>query len=321
MKTASALRASYDRQRPGYNALRSVVDDLLRRACVDQRWHYESRVKELISYALKIETGRVAALTEVDDFFAASIVVRNGGEIPDAVALVESIADIQFRRPKDPSLTPHRPASFEFDDLRLYAKLKSQPGMAPGPEAGLLFEIQIKTFLFHAWAMATHDLTYKSDDVSWGQERLAAQVRAMLEQAEITIQGASALSTLGSLARENDETKVLRRVIGIVKDTWVADQLPSDVRRLAMNILTVLKTIEVTVDRWAELLAAELARGPLPLSENPYQVTVRLLLHSEKPAVERFAAKSGRQPKLVIYNSTDLPAWIDTLSARNIIRV
>lgn len=321
MKTASALRASYDRQRPGYDALRSVVDDLLRRSCADRRWHYESRVKELVSYALKVETGRVSALDGVDDFFAASIVVRNGGEIESAVALVETIADIQFRRPKDPALSPHRPASFEFDDLRLYVKLKEQPGMAPGPEVGLLFEVQVKTFLFHAWAIATHDLTYKADDVSWGRERLAAQVRAMLEQAEITIQGAGALSSLGSLARENNETKVLRQVIRITKDTWISEQLPSDVRRLAGNILTVLKAIEVSVERWVELLSTELLTGPLPLSENPYQVTVRLLLQSERQAVERFAVKNGKQPKLVIYSSAELPAWIEDLPARNIIRV
>lgn len=321
MKAAPALRAEYARQRPGYDALRGIVDDLFRRNCADRRWHYESRVKGELSYVLKIETGRAAALDKVEDFFGASIVVRNGAEIADAIALVETVADIEYRRPRDPTITPHRPASFEFDDLRLYAKLKPQPGMAQGPEAGLVFEVQIKTFLFHAWAMATHDLTYKADDVSWGRERLAAQVRAMLEQAEITIQGAESLSSLGSLARENEETTILRRVIELVKATWEPDQLPQDVRRLASNILAALKASDVSVDRWGELLSQETSRGPLPLSENPYQVTIRLLLQHERSAVERFANKTKKVPKIVIYRSAETPQWISALPQRNFLTV
>lgn len=321
MKTAPALRAEYARQRPIYDALGGIVDDLLRRKCAERRWHYESRVKKLLSYALKVETGRTSALDQVEDFFGASIVVRNSVEIAEAIALIETVADIQYRRPKDAAITPHRPASFEFDDLRLYVKLKPQPGMAKGPETGLLFEVQIKTFLLHAWAMATHDLTYKADDVSWGRERLAAQVRAMLEQAEITIQGASALSALGSLARENDETKTLRKVIEVAKATWEEDHLPADVRRLASNILAVLRATDITVDRWSELLAQECARGPLPLSENPYQVTIRLLIQHERRAIERFAGKMGKVPKIVIYRSAETPDWVAALAQRNFLSV
>lgn len=321
MKTAPALRAAYARQRPAYDALRGIVDDLFRRNCADRRWHYESRVKEELSFVLKVETGRVAALDHVEDFFGASIVVRNGAEIADAITLVEAVADIEYRRPPDPTITPHRPASFEFDDLRLYAKLKPQPGMAPGPETGLVFEVQIKTFLFHAWAMATHDLIYKADDVSWGRERLAAQVRAMLEQAEITIQGAESLSSLGSLARENEETTVLRRVIVLVRATWESDQLPRDVRRLASNILAALKATDVSVDRWGELLSQETARGPLPLSENPYQVTIRLLMQHERRALERFAGKTKKVPKIVIYRSAETPQWISALHQRNFLTI
>ena len=51
----------------------------------------------------------------------------------------------------------------------------------------MIFEVQIKTILQHAWSIATHDLIYKTDTVSWPKERIAFQVKAMLEHAEIAI--------------------------------------------------------------------------------------------------------------------------------------
>ena len=45
------------------------------------RWHYESRVKELTSFALKIETGRVQTPAALEDFFACTLVVANATEI------------------------------------------------------------------------------------------------------------------------------------------------------------------------------------------------------------------------------------------------
>lgn len=193
MKIRSPIRVAYAEQRPAYDALKALVDDLFQKPCRDRRWHYESRVKEELSYALKIETGRVSALDAVEDFFACTIVVRNSSEIGQAVMLVRQQFDVQSRRPPSRDATPHRPASFEFDDLRLYVKAKSNPALPPRPGAKRLFEVQIKTFLFHAWAIATHDLMYKANNVNWGRERIAFQVRAMLEHAETTIEQAGQL--------------------------------------------------------------------------------------------------------------------------------
>src|SRR6185295_542993 len=76
---------------------------------------------------------------------------------------------------------------FSFDDLRLYTKWKPDVTLPTPTFAGVVFELQIKTFLQHAWSIATHDLIYKTDSISWPKERVAFEIKAMLEHAENAI--------------------------------------------------------------------------------------------------------------------------------------
>lgn len=319
MKVRAPVRQAYAEQQPIYAALQSRVDDIFSKPCHDRRWHYESRVKEETSYALKIETGRVAALDNLEDFFGCTVVVRNSSEIQDAVRFVNDHCSIEYRRPKSRRITPNRASTFEFDDLRLYVKLKPSTATPPRPEDGKLFEVQVKTFLFHAWAIATHDLMYKSDEVSWGRERIAFQVRAMLEHAETTIQQAAALAAAANLEREDKATEDLRKIIQVVKAIWPADQLPMDLRRLSQNIRELLSMLGIARTRWKALLEAERARGPLPLDENPYQVSVRLAFEHEPAAVQALIANTDEKRRIVVYDTFARPAWFDPASARNVL--
>ena len=321
MKVRLELREAYAAQKPGYDELRALVDDLLAPRCRANRWHYESRVKEEESYALKIETGRVPKLNELEDFLGCSIVVRNSSEIAAAVAQVETAFDIQRRRPPDATSTAHRPSSFEFDDLRLYVKLKVDPAVNRTPTNYALFEIQVKTFLFHAWSIATHDLIYKADDVNWGRERIAFQVRAMLEHAEITIQQAAQLSDIEALNRKDRLTEELLAIIVELKSRWPVEQLPSDIRRLAQNIHELLRMVRVAHARWGELLDIEATKGPLPLDENPYQVTGRLLFEHESDKVKAYIEDPQGRAKMVVYETVPVPAWFDAAATRNLIRL
>jgi ppGpp synthetase/RelA/SpoT-type nucleotidyltranferase len=314
MKIRSPLRAAYAEQRPIYDALKTFADDVFQKPCRDRRWHYESRVKEELSYALKIETGRVVALDAVEDFFASTIVVRNSSEIGQAVKLVRERFQIKNRRPPSRNTTPHRPASFEFDDLRLYVKLKDNPARPPRPEADRVFEVQIKTFLFHAWAIATHDLMYKANDANWGRERIAFQVRAMLEHAETTIEQAGQLAKAASLEREDRATQELRDIIEVIKHAWPADQLPLDLRRLSQNIRDLLRLLNVELVRWKTLVCDELASAPPPLDENPYQFSVRLFFQHEEQALRAFFDKGDARRKIVVYDTFDRPDWFDPTS-------
>jgi ppGpp synthetase/RelA/SpoT-type nucleotidyltranferase len=321
MKIRAELRDAYAAQRPGFEQLKALVDDILRPMCHSRRWHYESRVKEELSYALKIETGRVSGLDSLEDFLGCSIVVRNSGDIGPAVTLVESRFAIEFRRPPDPRSTPHRPSTFEFDDLRLYVKLKNDPSINRSMEDYRLFEVQIKTFLFHAWAIATHDLIYKADHVSWGRERIAFQVRAMLEHTEITIQRADQLADIEALNKKDRRTEELLAIIAELRARWSAPQLPSDVRRLAENIRGVLGLVRVSQDRWRALLDSESEKGPLPLDENPYQVTVRLLFENEGEKMKEYIENPQGRARVVVYETVPVPEWFDAANTHNLLRL
>ena len=67
--------------------------------------------------------------------------------------------------------------------------------------------MQVKTFLQHAWGIATHDLIYKTDDVSWSRQRIAYQIKAMLEHAEMSIQEAGRLAEAVALSKTQHDSE------------------------------------------------------------------------------------------------------------------
>ena len=186
MKVPASVRALFEAQRDANDKLREAVKDLLKPR-LQPYWHYVDRVKTEESFALKIESGRFGDPARLEDFFACTIVVRNHSEIPEAEKLVLEIFSLHERRPPSSVLTKKYSSSFAFDDLRLYVKYIEDPALPPKGLKDIPFEVQVKTFLQHAWSIATHDLIYKTDSVSWPKERIAFQVRAMLEHVEISI--------------------------------------------------------------------------------------------------------------------------------------
>jgi len=67
MKISKSVRDIYAEQRPTYEELKRRADEAVLHL-EDTRWHYESRVKELESFALKLETGRIRNPSEMEDF-------------------------------------------------------------------------------------------------------------------------------------------------------------------------------------------------------------------------------------------------------------
>jgi hypothetical protein len=70
-----------------------------------------------------------------------------------------------------------------------------------------------------------------------GKERIAYQVKASLEQAEVTISGVEELSKINELAKDNKEVQKVNKVINLILNHWKPEDLPSDRRRLAQNII------------------------------------------------------------------------------------
>lgn len=294
-----------------YTLLGNQVGEVLRKTIEERGWFYLSRVKRLESFALKVETGRVPDPRNLEDFFACTIVVPTIREVQEAEGLVCTYFDCDRRRPPKQKKTHKPSSSFVFDDLRLYVKHRPlESGRHPQLD-GLVFEVQIKTILQHAWSLATHDLIYKTDSVSWPLERIAFQVKAMLEHAEVAIDTAEQIAKAPAVAKSDKDTTAVRKLIEQIRQTWPADRLPSDVKRLAENILNILKLADLNVRDFGAIIASEETRsGPLPTNLSPYAFTLQALAHYSGVDLRSKLIRSREKRAIVVHNDMDLPQWM-----------
>lgn len=245
MKVVGSIRNIYNSRRPVYEALKGEADDFFW-AKKRERWHYESRVKDLDSFCLKLETGRFEKPSKLEDFFGASLVVENSRELESAIRLVEEKFEVKYRRPKSDIFTHKEPSQFVFDDIRLYVALPKNPNRRPKGIEDLVFEIQIKTFLQHAWTIATHDLIYKGSAQSWASSRIAFQVKAMLEHAELSIMESEKLRDSVLLKKDNKNFSFQNKISNYIREKWDSAALPSDIIRLAGNVSETIRLMELS---------------------------------------------------------------------------
>ena len=260
MKIPRSIRNLHFAQLEPSERLATQVDELLK-SHKPTRWHYESRVKGEESFALKIESGRIENPEALEDFFACTLVVRNRNEVGDAENLARKLFAVVERRPKDDRRTHKSPDSFPFDDLRLYLAWRDDDALPPSGLHGRVFELQIKTYLQHAWSIATHDLIYKTDDVSWSRQRIAYQVRAMLEHAEVSISEADELANADVLQSTNRQTRTLLEIIHALTTLWSAADLPADARRLSENVANLCRLLRIGVGELRKVVEAESKEG------------------------------------------------------------
>ena len=322
MKIPASIRRLHEDQKVVNDRLKIRVDNLM--ASLKQpRWHYESRVKELLSFALKIESGRFDKPFALEDFFACTFVVANAQEVTEAEKLIGESFMVKSRKPKQPDQTHKAPDSFPFDDLRLYGTLRPNPTLPTTDLAGVLFEVQIKTFLQHAWSIATHDLLYKADDVNWSKQRIAYQIKAMLEHAEISIQQAESLATSASLAKEDRRTTDIKNGIKLVKGQWTADELPVDVRRLAENVTNLLDGLKLKIDRLEQVLNDGKAQreGSHPANLSPYGTIVQYLLEAEQEKMMSLLTADKCRTRILIPVEVELPPGVKPADVKNAVFV
>lgn len=286
------------------------------------RWHYESRIKEIESYALKIETGRFSDPSNLEDFFACTWVVPNAKEIEIAEQKIRKHFKLSHRRPEQENSTSKRPDSFPFDDLRLYVSVEDDPASPPFVFSGIVFEVQIKTFLQHAWSIAVHDLIYKSDEASWSKQRLAYQVKAMLEHAELSIQAADILAQSSALSKTDQRTRDLTDMITLMKGQWEEELLPTDIRRLAENTLGLTSALKMKIKQLAKILQEEKDywTGSFPSNLSPYSIVVQTLLkHRKNEMLNLLTVNEKGTIKVLIHWEVDFPEDIDRSTCCNAI--
>ena len=253
-------------------------------------WHYLSRIKGKESFALKLETGRCSDVSQLEDFFACTLVVENLDQIKKAQEIIRDHFAIIEQRPKSASFTHKNSYSFEFDDLRIYAKIKTVEYLPPSPISEILFEIQIKTFLQHAWSIATHDLIYKTEEINWPKERIAFQVKAMLEQAELVISGVDGLIKLPEVLKNNKESLNLIKILEFYNNNFEKDDLPADAIRLCKNTSEFLSAIGLKINELVIIMTQEKAvgRGTNLKNLSPFLLIVQSVIYRRKDLIETF---------------------------------
>ena len=313
MKIAKGIRDTYNAVYGDYERLSEEVCAKLEPEISAKGWFFVSRLKEQESFALKIETGRVDNPRRMEDFFACTIVVPTVSQVGEAEALLEAMYTVEARRPAQDETTHKKASDFVFDDLRLYLKRgPSETGRNDDLE-GLVFEVQIKTILQHAWGIASHDLIYKTDNVSWPKERIAFHVKAMLEHAEIAIAEAERLADSPAISKKDRDTASTLEIIHVLREFWTVDRLPRDIKRLAESIRGVLKACDMQPNRLLDVLNAEKARiGVLPTNLSPYAFLVQALANSNDVDFQaRIAGAKNRRTKIFVHEDMDLPDWMN----------
>jgi ppGpp synthetase/RelA/SpoT-type nucleotidyltranferase len=310
MKVVQSIQKLYNTKYEYYNVLKPRIDKLIE-GNKPEPWHYISRIKTPESFALKIETGRFTKEDIFDDFFACTLVVENIGEINTAIEFAKQHFDFLIQKPSSLKFTLKESHSFQFDDIRLYCTYKNT-----GTEAlsktilDLRFEIQIKTFLQHAWAIATHDLIYKSDQIHWGKERIAYQVKATLEHAEVSISGVESLCQLDELPKDNKQSKKVNSVIIIVNKNWSQDDLPHDRRRLAQNIISLFENLNIPLTELTTILNKETdaGRGVLLKNLSPYLIIAQSVINQYPEKMISFLrSKHDTKTRLLLTQELTLP--------------
>lgn len=311
MKVQASIRALHSDREPIYRALQSKIDKALM-SVKAPTWHYESRVKAEESFALKVESGRVPDPANLEDFFACTLVVPNSTVIPMAVAAVESAVRVRHRRPPSSHRTRKRPAEFVFDDLRLYC-FRGNDGSRPHePLDELTFEVQIKTFLQHAWGVATHDLSYKTDDIRWGKQRIVAHVRAAVEYAEISLLQAQEMSNGPGLDLIGEEAEQAANLVELLKALWPRDRLPANLKGLADTLLPIMREAQISLEALRDSLEAEFGdRSGLPLNLSPYGTIVQALLSHRRAALEAMLKDRRKKARILVTPEIALPAGFD----------
>lgn len=321
MKIAKPIRDAHENGKPLYQQLMQEVRAVLKPRVEERGWFYRDRVKALESYALKVETGRFQDYAHMEDFFGCKVIVPTFSHIPEAIQLISSTYQMEERRPKLDDETRNSSSDFTFDELRLYVKIPPVTDRPTREFDNLRFEVQIKTILQYAWDIATHDLIYKTDDVSWPKERIAYQVKAMLEHAELTIAEAGKLSMAPAVSKLDRRTKDMLTVIEQLRKAWTdADLLPDDLKRLAENVVALFRAGEVPVDKLTEILSEEQKRvGLLPKDLSPYAFVVQALANNPALGYEQKFKREGVRAKLVIHDDMDLPASMRAPHSRIIV--
>lgn len=226
----AAVESSLDRLHPH-------IRDTLIPWCDRRSLLLQGRKKTLESVSEKLGTGRYRRWSQLDDLLAYTIVVpTNSHEEQVLGKLGEFFVE---RRRRTRSDTQKAPDVFRFDATRWYGTVRGDPTPRNllDEDLEIVFEIQVKTAFEHAWSDVTHALVYKGQLVDWSRKRLAAQLKAVVEQVDGLIDTfeTAALGIQGSADWQTDAQAAALKVFLCLEEDDLLDAavIPGSWQRFA----------------------------------------------------------------------------------------
>lgn len=315
MKIEGSVRGKFDELYPKFKLLEDKVGDRLK-GQLKPEWHYESRTKKIESFSLKTQAGyRFTPYQFVDDFLGCLIVVTRISEVPKAEEIVRNLFRVFKRFPNSSMHTKKLPDNFQMDDVRLYAKLIVEKNLPPNDVLSRLsFEIQIKTYLQHAWSIATHDFSYKGNQISWAKDRMGAHWRAMLEHTELSIEEADKLAGSTILSLSHNEYSWLQRILNVLQEHWEDDRLPKDQKRLVRSLGQLIDWAGITPAQLDDMITKEedMGRGASEINLSPYSAVLQgLLINHGRKLIDAIARDKEFFGRIIFPAEISIPTDLD----------
>ncbi|NER03343.1 MAG: hypothetical protein F6K17_12340 [Okeania sp. SIO3C4] len=241
----SILDRKYNQYQPFVKEVAKRVKETLLNFCDTKGYAFTSRIKTIESLAEKIETGRFQKWSDLDDLFACTIIIPTLSHEKEVREFCKSTFEIikTVKRGQNKK----SPDTFKFDSTRIYAQLKSNNAITQENELSIYkvkFEIQIKSAFEHAWSVSTHDIVYKNSEIDWRKLRLAAQIKATVEQLDMLILAFEKTSEViedNSYQEIKNKQYLAKEINKLFQDQKIPDELkPKDISRFCDNLYRLL---------------------------------------------------------------------------------
>lgn len=239
------IRQKYSEHEGHLQIVAQRVRETLQAFCIKEGFVFDGRPKSLESLAEKIETGRFRSWTELDDLYACTVAVPLPVDEDIVIEYLESAFKLVAIKKRLGARKA--PNVFRFDSTRFIGQLLAPAGLG---EAEIIyairFEVQVKTLFELAWAKTTHALAYKSPRVDWRALRLAAALKASVEQMDLLLSDfQNAMKCIGEAPwREIDKKHSVQEFFLQVQPKVPTEVWPKDLSRFIDNCYSLFEILQ-----------------------------------------------------------------------------
>lgn len=278
MKIPPSFEQAYNEILPTLEQLEGVVRPRVQEIAQKYNANYTGRIKSEESILIKAEKEGVEfPFSQINDLFACTIAVPNSLVIEQVCSDIEATFELVEIRQRSV-----KPEEFAYNDLNLSLKIKPDFYNSGKRYLDIIFELQIKTLLQHAWAQANHDVIYKARKRSWGLARIASQLRALLEMADSALANLEKTADILQGSIDYPQYEDMNRLATVLEKTWDSRRLPSDLLRAAQVIDKYLKLANLSIEDLTSLLDKDEYIKYTQANSLPPTHTIFIILYLEK---------------------------------------